>query len=312
MDNNSDIYSTGNDNGNTITCEPSNELVYTELHNYQINPSQGSFASLSGCITKLSQPDEENESQYLAKYFLGDVNDLYQVSIPDPGKIITDRIDSECNGLPKESFISSLLDLCKNDTETIEQLRLFYFKTAKSRNDFPYETSSLKRRIHPKTKHGESLLNKLGRDCYVLRLASQGEYCDELKDALSSRSANRNLSCVENEVNDANSLSHPYFDSSSRDKLIQLESIVHELKSSNSQMVNSLSKKLEDLHTENKKLASELNKQKDRNINIQNQMNSIRNKNIALSDNLKTMEHNVNVMNAKVSELVHIHERDVK
>jgi len=87
------------------------------------------------------------------------------------------------------TFIVSLLEICQNDVDTLEQLRLYYFKCAKSRSDFPYVYAVLKRRVNPKTNNGESLVHKLSRDCYALRLASRGEFCDEHKDSLSSKSS---------------------------------------------------------------------------------------------------------------------------
>jgi hypothetical protein len=50
--------------------------------------------------------------------------------------------------------------------------------------DFPFPSAVLKKRIHPKTKTGEPLINKLGRDCFLLHLASKGEYSDDLKDKI--------------------------------------------------------------------------------------------------------------------------------
>ena len=92
------------------------------------------------------------------------------------------RVEDECNGLPRDTFISNLIKLCNNDTESLEQLRLQYFIITKKKMDFPFPSAVLKKRIHPKTKTGEPLINKLSRDCFLLRLASQGEYSDDLKD----------------------------------------------------------------------------------------------------------------------------------
>ena len=163
-------------------CQSTGELVYTDLLN---SPAQIPETFSNNFICENSQ---SSESQLLVKYFLPDVNEGSQIPI-DISTIIADRIDSECNGLPRDSFIVSLLEICQNDVDTLEQLRLYYFKCAKSRSDFPYVSAVLKRRVNPKTNNGESLVHKLSRDCYALRLASRGEICDELKDSLSSKSS---------------------------------------------------------------------------------------------------------------------------
>jgi hypothetical protein len=93
----------------------------------------------------------------------------------NPSDIILQRIEDECNGLPRDTFISNLIKLCNNDTESLEQLRLQYFIITKNKMDFPFPSAVLKKIIHPKAKTGEPLINKLGRDCFLLRLASKGE-----------------------------------------------------------------------------------------------------------------------------------------
>ncbi|VDI09097.1 Hypothetical predicted protein [Mytilus galloprovincialis] len=115
---------------------------------------------------------------------VNDASDTNLVSFPDPTQIITDRIDSECNGLPKNAFIASLLEICQNDTDTLEQLRLYYFKVAKCREDFPIQCPVLKRRVNLKRKTGEPLVNKLWCDCYALRLASRVNFAMILKKLL--------------------------------------------------------------------------------------------------------------------------------
>lgn len=63
-----------------------------------------------------------------------------------------------------------------------------------------------------------------------------------------------------------------------RNKLIQLETNVVELKASNAKSISCLTNKIDQLQLENKKLVCELNKHKDRNINIQTQLNIFRSK----------------------------------
>ncbi|VDI02416.1 Hypothetical predicted protein [Mytilus galloprovincialis] len=267
-------------------CHSPVDLIYTELQNCALQPSHDSFSNTSNFICHDSQSGLINESQQLVKYFLNDASDTNLVSLSDPSQIITDRIDSECNGLPKDSFIASLLEICQNDTDTLEQLRLYYFKVAKCREDFPIQCPVLKRRVNPRGKTGEPLVNKLGRDCYALRLASRGEFCDDLKETFSSRSVSTNLSNIDVDV----TTSAPNFDTILREKLIQLESTVLEIKASNSKTVSNLTNRIDGLYTENKKLHTELNKQKERHINIQSQLNIIRSKNSMLNDAVANFE----------------------
>lgn len=278
-------------------CQSTGELVYTELLN---SPAQIPKTLSNNFLCENSQ---SSESQLLVKYFLPDVNEGSQIPI-DISTIITDRIDSECNGLPRDTFIVSLLEICQNDVDTLEQLRLYYFKCAKSRSDFPYVSAVLKRRVNPKTNNGESLVHKLSRDCYALRLASRGEFCDELKDSLSSKSSSRTLSCVDGENQSSN------LDIIIRDKLIQLESNVVELKASNAKSISCLTNKIDQLHLENKKLVCELNKHKDRNINIQTQLNIFRSKTTMLIDALSTLENTQKSICDKQSELVQYQKND--
>lgn len=142
----------------------------------------------------------------------------------------------------------------------------------------------------------------MSRDCYAPRLASRGEFCDEFKDYLSSKSSSRTLSCVDGE----NQSSH--LDIIMRDKLIQLESNVVELKASNAKSISCLTNKIDQLQLENKKLVCEL--EKDRNINIQTQLNIFRSKTTMLSDALSTLENTQKSICDKQSELVQYHKND--
>ncbi|CAC5420908.1 unnamed protein product [Mytilus coruscus] len=271
-----------------------------------MDSDMSTFCHSPGDLIQDSQSSLINESQQLAKYFLNDASDTNVVSFPDPSQIITDRIDSECNRLPKDSFVASLLEICQNDTDTLEQLRLYYFKVAKCREDFSIQCPVLKRRVNPRKKSGEPLVNKLGRVCYTLRLASRGEFCDDLKETFSSRSVSTNLSNIDVDV----TTSAPNFDTILREKLIQLESTVLELKASNSKTVSNLTNKIDLLYTENKKLHTELNKQKERHINIQSQLNIIRSKNNMLKDAVANFEKTQKTNIDNLTELSQYHKNN--
>lgn len=273
-------------------------LTYTELLNSPFNPIITPIAST--CNGTSSQSNGESDSQNLIRYFLGDISTSNDVSIADPSNIIIDRVNAECNGLPKDAVVEKIIHICNSEVESIEQLRLHYFTIAKAKDDFPFNSAILKRRIHPKSKNGETLVHKLARDCDALRLASKGEYCDDLRDALSNTTA-RNRSYIDNENNET----FTYRDSDKfvRDKLVELESVISELKAANSQNASTFEKKVDDLRSENKKLSVELKKQNERSVNLQHQVNIVRAKCDSVSNSMKSIELKMSDLHKKQMEL---------
>ena len=73
---------------------------------------------------------------------------------PNPSDIILQRVEDESNGLPRDTFISNLIKLCNNDTESLEQLRLQYFIITKKKNGFPVPIRSVKEKNSPQNKNG--------------------------------------------------------------------------------------------------------------------------------------------------------------
>ena len=176
---------------NTITERTSDDLVYTDLLPCSIQCAQESLSQDIHC----SGHTTSNEAQLL-RYFLDtnthtndDINEVRCPIISEDSnshisQFILQRIEDECNSLPRDSFISQLSEMCNHDIDSLEHVRLQYFLTAKMSSNFPYPQAVLKKRVQPKTKKGETLLSKLCRDCYVLRLASKGEFSDDLKETL--------------------------------------------------------------------------------------------------------------------------------
>ena len=170
----------------------------------------------------------------------------------------------------------------------------------------------LKKRIHPKTKTGEPLINKLGRDCFLLRLASKGEYSDDLKDVFNLKSSARNNSCVDSEV--VTSTPHTCSDYSVRDTLIKIEISMLEMKVNYEREQSALNDKIDNLYKTNEKLDYNFNKQKERLNNVQNQLNSTRNANTKLNETITSLEKQIKELLTHQSELKrgHIEQRNMK
>jgi predicted nuclease with TOPRIM domain len=159
----------------------------------------------------------------------------------------------------------------------------------------------LKKRIHPKTKTGEPLINKLGRDCFLLRLASKGEYSDDLKDVFNLKSSARNNSCVDSEV--VTSTPHTCSDYSVRETLIKIESSMLEMKVNYEKEQSVLNDKIDNLYKTNEKLDYNFNKQKERLNNVQTQLNSTRNANTKLNETITSLEKQIKELLTHQSEL---------
>jgi hypothetical protein len=124
---------------------------------------------------------------------------------PNPSHGIIEQviqyIQNDIAALPRESFVSKLVDKCKElhcDLYNIRYTTLLDF--AKRQPNFPFVNATLKKRLCPRKPSGKSIENKLGNDCYVLYLATLGEFCENLKITLSVRytpQTNRKISNVE-------------------------------------------------------------------------------------------------------------------
>lgn len=132
--------------------------------------------------------DNVGPTQELLHYFLGSASQMSQNNELGSVSAILQTLD-ELVAQPKDTFVSKLLDITNGNTEILEILRLELLKSAKTLHDFPYERSSLKRRLERRSKEGDTLSVKLARDCFVLKLASNGSYLNELNDVLTCKSA---------------------------------------------------------------------------------------------------------------------------
>ena len=145
--------------------------------------------------------------------------------------------------------------------------------------------------MQSKTKKSEPLVNKLGRDCFSLRLATKGEFCDELKKALSIKPSLCGWLC------------HIYPVELFVDSLIHVESSILELKIAHENDKSVLLCKIDSLQKQNVKLNNDFTKLKERMHNIQNQLNLARTVNNKLNDSLACVKSELKSVSLKQVEL---------
>lgn len=185
-------------------------------------------------------------------------------------------MNTELASLPKDSFVSNLVDKCKLLNYDIESIIYELFDIAKRRSDFPYTNASLKKRLSPRKPSGESVESKLGNDCYLLYLATNGEFNEDLKTVLSIRShcmSSRKQSVVDDE-------NPPDFfvtNLSLKDSMVRMERDLNSVKGDHTQEIDYLTKTVTILTKENKQLLDINTKNQDRFRIFQNQLTSIRN-----------------------------------
>lgn len=71
------------------------------------------------------------------------------------------------------------MDNCKELHCDLENISYTLLDFAKRQPNFPFAT--LKKRLCPRKPNDESIENKVGNDCYVLYLATLGDFCEDLK-----------------------------------------------------------------------------------------------------------------------------------
>jgi hypothetical protein len=146
------------------------------------------------------------------------------------------------------------VDKCQEIHCDLENIRYTLPDFAKGQPNFPFVNSTLKKRLCPRKPNGESIENKLGNDCYVLHLATFGDFCEDLKITLNVRSTlqtNRKISNVEENNLIATSFSLTL---SVKESLVRIERELISLKGDYTQETEYLNKTISDLSRENKKL----------------------------------------------------------
>ncbi|CAC5393985.1 unnamed protein product [Mytilus coruscus] len=266
----------------SVNNEP--DLIYTELQPCSPQCSQNTY--IQNIQNNFDTEVTSNSSQDIVRQFLGSQSDHmanpfnYTLSTnmanqdPDPTNLVLQSIEDQCNGLPKDTKAKTGLSVCIRKFE--------------------------KKRMQPKTKKGEPLVNKLGRDCFSLRLATKGEFYDDLKEDLSIKQSIKDTLCVDDFITSTPQL---FVDSSLRDTLIHVESSIIELKIAHQNDKSALLCKTENLQKQNIKLNDDSNKQKERMNNIQNQLNLARTANNKLNDSLACVKSELKVVSQKQVDL---------
>ena len=200
---------------------------------------------------------------------------------------IIQYIQNDIAALPRESFVSKLVEKCKELHCDLENIRYTLLDLAKRQPKFPFVNATLKKRLCPRKQNGESIENKLGNDCYVLYLATIGEFCEDLKITLSVRSTpqtNRKISNIEENNLIATSFSQNL---SVKESLVRIERELNSLKGDYTLETEYLNKTISDLSRENKKLNE---KQNERMKNLQIQLSSLRESNSKLNVEVNSLK----------------------
>ncbi|CAC5367720.1 unnamed protein product [Mytilus coruscus] len=268
------------------------DLIYNELQPCSLQCSQNTYIQ-NNFDTEVTS----NSSQDIVRQFFGPQSDHmanpfnYTLSTnmanqdPDPTNLVLQSNEDQFNGLPKDTFVTRLVQFCDNDAIALEQLRLQYFVIAKQRPNFPYASAILKKKTHAtKIKERRAI----------------GEFCDDLKEALSIKPSIRNTPCVNDFVTYTPQL---FVDSSLRDTLIHVESSIIELKIAHENDKSALLCKIDNLQKQNVKLNDDFSKQKERMNNIQNQLNLARTANNKLNDSLACVKSELKSVSLKQVDL---------
>lgn len=199
-------------------------------------------------------------------------------------------IQEELLSLPKDSFVSKLIDKCQNAHCEIDDIRYALLEIAKCQHNFPYLNATLKKRLCPRKPNGESVENKLGSDCYALYLASLGEYTEDLRLTLNTRSHTQ--SARKMSTADENNQTHSSEFSQNlclKETLVRIEREINTLKGDYTQEIEYLNKTVSVLVRENKQLVNANQKNNDRLRNFQNQISSLRENNENLAKTVNNM-----------------------
>ncbi|CAG2238848.1 unnamed protein product [Mytilus edulis] len=236
-----------------------------------------------------------NQSQLLCNYFLGSAT---QSSPTNDCNSVTDILQSldDLLSQPKDTFISKLLKVTNENTDVLEILRIELFKSAKIVTDFPYERSSLKRRLERRTKDGDSLSVKLARDCYVLKIASTGSFVNELNDVLTNKSTKTNTVNENSNLNDFPNVANLNIN----ENISRIDRDLITLRGEYIQDSEFLNKAVTTISENNTKLNNVTTKHTSRLQNLQNQMNIIRDGKILKNHSL--LEERLNAVENSLAE----------
>ena len=106
-----------------------------------------------------------------------------------PNQIVTQEeivlnFDENIKGCPKETCISKLIANTNSDPIKLEEIRLKFFTRVRDKENFPYKTATLKKKYEARRKTGDSLLQKLARECYILYVALNDNGSEEILETI--------------------------------------------------------------------------------------------------------------------------------
>ena len=193
---------------------------------------------------------------------------------------------------PKDVFISKLLELRHANTDDLDLIRMELLKLAKQLCDFPYPKGILKRRLERRSKDGDCLSVKLARDCYCLKLASNGVCSSNLGDVVLGKNTK---STANDTVSEGVSLPNIAL----CETITRVERDVITLRGEYIHDSEYLNRHVTTL-TDDSKLNVQLSKQSDRILNRQNQINLIRDG--KFQKQLESLESRFSNLEAKLCE----------
>ena len=122
-------------------------------------------------------------SRQLVRVSTGNVDSVYEDITQSSSA--SDNLMDMYRDLPKELFLSQILNDYHSDETELYTLRNKLFNELKALEEFPFASGSeLKKRKH--TKAGEGVAMKLCMDIYILSTVFDGAPFEDLKDLLSS------------------------------------------------------------------------------------------------------------------------------
>lgn len=207
------------------------------------------------------------ENEFLANDFGGPDEVMFDYM---PNQTFTQEkialnLDENFKGCPKETFISKLIASTNSDPTKLEEIRLNFFTRVRDKENVAYKTATLKKRYEERRKTGDSLLQKIAKDCYILYVALTDNGSEEILETINvpksqgTKLSQGAMSQMESEIDKSCDL---FF----KESLARLDRDFMTMKGATAQYVDSLDKKLKEVIKENERLKSTI-KEQDSNIN---------------------------------------------
>ena len=170
---------------------PSNEFAYLSPTTSDETAVKQIYTQSTCTIDCAQRPTMNVSSRHLVQVTPDNVESIYnELDQPPIGQrdYSADLIQL-CRDLPKDMFVTRLLDDNNSDEVRLKDVRYNLFSQLKSLEEFPFSLGTeLKRRKH--TRVGESVAMKLCYDIYVLTSVLDGAPFEDMKDLISSGKSN--------------------------------------------------------------------------------------------------------------------------